>query len=238
MCLRSHLCSGQATLRSDTPDTSKTLCWWCLHLFKCSCNYICSEGSCSNMDFVFAWENGNIHFHFHLSPQIVLMWYIYKERITIRNPQKGIQSLLQVHFIHCFDLGFILNAIPVLQSENQRIENLTALQEQSPPEEVVVQIWLLRSDQKSNHFPLNIFWHHNICCWLGSAGRCSFLATVTFWKTSSCFLFVIVKPSSVACGKIQLLCNHSPTEKKKVNLHCYAGTDYNGIQVLPTHTTE
>lgn len=92
------------------------------------------------MDFVFAWENGNIHFHFHLSPQIVLMWYIYKERITIRNPQKGIQSLLQVHFIRCFDLGFILNAIPVLRSENQRIENLTALQEQSPPEEVVVQI--------------------------------------------------------------------------------------------------
>lgn len=90
------------------------------------------------MNFVFEWKNGNIYFHLRLSPQIVLMWYIYKERVTISNPQKGIQSLLQIHFTQSFDLGFILNAIPILQSENQGIENFTGLQKQSSPEEVAV----------------------------------------------------------------------------------------------------
>jgi len=82
----------------------------------------------------------------------------------------------------------------------------------------VVQVfWLLFccSDQKSNNFSLHLFWH-NICCWLESAGRCPYVPTLTFWKTFSCFLFIIVSSHKLHWNI--LLCKSHFQKEKSLQL--------------------
>lgn len=55
--------------------------------------------------------------------------------MIIRISPKGIQNLLQTNYtsIHSFALGFTLNVIPILQSEN-----FTVIHKQAPTEKFVV----------------------------------------------------------------------------------------------------